>query len=201
MQADDRPRQTLACFADLLEYPTQLPVAGTQEGAAARAVLAQFAESAAALGLRRLQEVYTSTFDLQPTCCLYVGYHLFGDSYKRATMLAKLSEEYRRHGFAAGAELPDHLAVMLRFVAVTADQTLAHDLAQECLVPALGAMARAFVDSDNPYGHVLRALLAFLDPTGTGLRGPVPVADPAAGWQPVLAEQAAGDGPPCAAWR
>ncbi|MET0112525.1 MULTISPECIES: Nitrate reductase, delta subunit (fragment) [Limnospira] len=30
-----------------------------------------------------LEEIYTSTFDLNPTCYPYLGYQLFGDGYQR----------------------------------------------------------------------------------------------------------------------
>lgn len=205
---NDRERTTLAAFANLLEYPVLIPGAAAAEVAGALAgqqapaadALTRFAEAAEGLDLRRLQEVYTSTFDLQPTCCLYVGYHLFGDSYKCSAMLAKLSEEYSHHGFSAGAELPDHLVPMLRFIASTGDGELSRDLTQECLIPALGAMVRAFGDSPNPYGHAVRALLAFLDPTGKVGVGDL-AGSPVGSRLPVLEDQGTGDSPPCAAWR
>ena len=40
--------------------------------------------------LDRLRELYTVTFDLNPVCTLDVGYHVFGESYKRGAFLAGL---------------------------------------------------------------------------------------------------------------
>jgi nitrate reductase molybdenum cofactor assembly chaperone len=76
-----------------------------------------FAAETGSLPHTRLQEIYASTFDVNPACCLYVGYQLFGDSYKRGAFMARLSGEYRARGFDTGRELPDHLSVMLRFIA------------------------------------------------------------------------------------
>lgn len=205
----DAERQGLKGFANLLDYPALMPAAAGAEIAAelagqqspAAEAVARFTDAVRGMDLRHLQEVYTSTFDLQPSCCLYVGYHLFGDSYKRSAMLAKLNEEYRRHSFSAGGELPDHLVPMLRFLASTGDEDLSRDLIEECLVPALGAMARAFGEGQNPYGHTVRALLAFLDPTGSLGRRLDSDAGALARGLPALDDLGMGEHPPCAAWR
>ncbi len=119
----------------------------------------------------RLEELYTGTFDLQAACYPYVGYHLFGDSYKRGMFMAQLNAGYRERGFSAGSELPDHVAVVLRFLATAPGDEFSQALLHEGLIPALDTMARAFDDqSDNPYAGVIRALLLVLQ-----------VGDPAAG--------------------
>ncbi len=76
--------------------------------------------------LERMEEIYTSTFDMQPVCYPYIGYQLFGESYKRGAFMAQLnhafSETYGEANgeatFSAGNELPDHVAVVLRFLAI-----------------------------------------------------------------------------------
>lgn len=91
--------------------------------------------------LPRLEEVYSDTFDLDPTCHPYVGYHLFGENYRRSAFMVELRRRYAAEGFAAPEkELPDHLAVLLEFVARTEDPALGTEIIEEALVPALDRM-------------------------------------------------------------
>lgn len=153
-------------FADILEYPT--PNLAGQAEECAELLLMGSSEAAALMGgfsafvgrtsLDRLEELYTSTFDLQMVCYPYVGYHLFGESYKRGAFLARLNEHYRTHGFSAGNELPDHVAVLLRFLALDADEDFNQPLVSEGLIPALDKMAQAFGDKRNGYSQVIQAL-------------------------------------------
>lgn len=158
-------------FADVLEYPT--PKLASQAKECAELLLMESPKAAALMGgfhtfvertsLDRLEELYTSTFDLQMVCYPYVGYHLFGESYKRGAFLAKLNEHYRAHGFSAGKELPDHVAVLLRFLAMDADEDFNSTLVSEGLVPALDEMVEAFGDKRNGYRQVVQALRLLLE--------------------------------------
>jgi nitrate reductase delta subunit len=175
-------------FASLLEYPTPalardarvcgellaLPCtrpasaevqAWYPQGRAQAAVLVQrFCGFVEGVPLARLEELYTSTFDMQPVCYPYVGYHLFGESYKRGMFMAQLNAGYRESGFSAGTELPDHVAVVLRFLALGMDGDFSQALLCEGLVPALAKMEQTFGEpSANPYADVIRALLIVLD--------------------------------------
>jgi nitrate reductase delta subunit len=111
----------------------------------------------------RLEELYTSTFDLKAVCHPYVGYHLFGESYKRGAFLARLNEGYRERGFSAGSELPDHLPVVLRFLALKEDGEFSETLLREGVIPAVEEMAHTFRDGGgNPYKGVIQALALVL---------------------------------------
>ena len=165
-------------FADLLEYPTPAlarqaqecgellrstlcPVPGASPQAAA--LLERFRCFAEQTQTTRLEELYTGTFDLQAVCYPYVGYHLFGESYRRGMFMAQLNEGYRERGFSAGNDLPDHVAVVLRFLALSTDDDFSQVLLREGLTPTVDKMAQAFGDQgDNPYGGVIRALLLAL---------------------------------------
>lgn len=169
---------TTACpyelFADLLEYPT--PALSQQakacverlkvfhNGAAVR--LERFCRSVEELSLQRMEELYTSTFDMQPVCYPYVGYHLFGESYKRGAFMAQLNEGYRACGYSAGNELPDHVVIILRYLALGSLGRVTNfnqALLCEGLVPTLGKMAKAIGDqTSNPYADVISALLLVL---------------------------------------
>lgn len=142
-------QEVLGLFADLLAYPEgslegplgaceRLLAPAHPEAAAALAEFRAFAEGAPVC---RLQEVYTGAFDFGTAGYPYVGYHLFGETYRRSVFLLGLKERYRADGFAPGVELPDHLAVLLRFLATTPDETLREELAREALLPALERMA------------------------------------------------------------
>jgi len=167
--------KTLALFASLLVYPTpDLPgqveacIASLKAGhpeAADRLVI--FQHDLEHYGQTRMEEIYTRTFDMQPVCFPYVGFQLFGESYKRGAFMAKLVEGYRDFGYAAGEELPDHAAVVLRFLSLgpqARDGEFGRVLFIEGLLPALRKMAAALQgEAANPYGAILSALLLVLE--------------------------------------
>jgi nitrate reductase delta subunit len=82
-----------------------------------------------------------------------VGYHLFGETYKRSVFLLGLKQRYRALGFAMdAAELPDRLSVVLRFLACCPDDALRDELIDEAVLPALGRMSAADRASQPPAG-------------------------------------------------
>ncbi|MCC6315036.1 MAG: molecular chaperone TorD family protein [Thermomicrobiales bacterium] len=141
-------RDHLRGFADLLEYPTpalpealrRLQARLAEFDAAAAQELRPFAGYVAVTPTTQLEEAYTSMFDLDPKCHLYIGYHLFGDSYKRSAFLLGLKERFGASGFSVDDELPDHLSTLLRFVAMTRDETEAGEIVADALRPALDTM-------------------------------------------------------------
>lgn len=161
-------------FAVLLEYPASAMT--EQAGHLLEQLMSLHPESAEALGkfvraleqlsLETMRELYTITFDMQPVCYPYVGYQLFGESYKRGAFMAQLNEAYHASEYSAGQELPDHLSVILRFIGLDSEnrhgefcQTLIHDGVN----PALGKMLKVFdARSENPYLGLLSALQIFL---------------------------------------
>lgn len=167
-------QQTMRClfknFAGLLAYPTaELPgqvaeclalVSPLSGEAASR--LASFQQFVAQTTRARLEEVYTGTFDLQVMCYPYVGYQLFGESYKRGAFMVGLKAQYRQYGFAVENELPDHLAVVLSFLAVIDDAGLCRSVVVEGLTPALAKMWRGLEGKDTPYGNLISGLLSLL---------------------------------------
>jgi nitrate reductase delta subunit len=158
-------------FADILEYPTPDLARRAKECAdllpavnpEAAALLDGFCTFVEGMPLDRLEELYTSTFDLQVVCYPYVGYQLFGESYKRGAFLARLNEGYRARDFSAGNELPDHLPVILRFLALGGMGEFGQTLVGEGVIPAVDRMAQSFGENgDNPYSGVIQALLLVL---------------------------------------
>jgi nitrate reductase delta subunit len=169
-------REFMQLLARALDYPRGDTVAVCRELAArTRAERPQaadgyeeFASAADALTDYRLRELYAETFDWNPACCLYVGFHLFGESYKRGAFMAKLNHEYHARDFSAGSELPDHLCVMLRYLADVENGEIALWLTDEAIGPALRKIANGFDDSDSIYGILARAAFATFERAGQG---------------------------------
>lgn len=151
----------LAC---LMEYPT--PDLPDQVRECAAALKTQCSRAARHMAhyrlfveqteLSKLEELYTATFDLKPVCYPYIGFQLFGDTYKRGEFLALLNMRYKENGFGAQGELPDHVSMILRYLAHTPDA----DLITEGVVPSLERMIEQL--KDNSYRELLRAILVVL---------------------------------------
>ncbi len=165
----------LGLFADILDYPgedTREQFRLAEETASAEfpeagRLLGRFRSSVEQMSADRLEEVYTAIFDLNATCHPYIGYQLFGETYKRSVFLVECKEHYRAHGFTApDIELPDRLSIMLRFVSVCTDAELVTDIIEYGFGPSLAKMVKAKEPTikepepkeENPYSDVLRAL-------------------------------------------
>ena len=114
-----------------------------------------FREGVQALSLSDFQELYTRTFDLNPVCALEIGYHLFGENYKRGLFLANLRETEAPFNLGQEHQLPDYLPVLLRLLTKLDDEELCGALMGECLLPALAKMLKAFGEGQNPYRHLI----------------------------------------------
>lgn len=160
------PPELLAAFAALLDYPgpelasraaaVAAPLAPAQGEAAGR--LAAFAAWAAATPRGRVEEAYTAALDLDPACSPHVGQRLLGDDPRRGIFMARLAARYRARGFSAAGELPDHLAVMLRFLAHAPDEPDLDELVADCIAPAVASLARELARRGHPYAPLAEAL-------------------------------------------
>jgi nitrate reductase delta subunit len=110
------------------------------------------------LSIEKLQELYTQTFDLNPVCTLDIGYHVFGENYKRGELLAKLRETEAPYELGQAKQLPDHLPVLLRLLAKLEDEELRLALIGEILIPALGKMLEALSQTENPYRDLIEVI-------------------------------------------
>lgn len=140
--------EVLRLFSLLLEYPAP----GLERGARrceallrercpeAAGLVGEFSAYAAERGTEGREEDYAAVFDLGSSCPLYVGYHLFGESYKRSAFLLGLRERYRARGFEVPGEDSDHLPVMLRFLSACRDGDLYRELVEEAILPSLDRM-------------------------------------------------------------
>jgi nitrate reductase delta subunit len=165
-------------FAALLDYPDEqtaprletcltrlrdwLPEAEEQ--------MADWRDTLRAQPVWAAQELYTHTFDINPVCSLDVGYYLFGEDYQRGLFLAKLRESQEEVGMTGEVELPDHLPVVLRWLARVYGSELHTDMVADCLLFVLRQIDAALAgyppgggSRENPYRGVLRALSHILE--------------------------------------
>ena len=156
-------------FADILDYPERSIAKSlgdcigelTPAIPEAHAHLKGFQNSIADKSLGQLQEVYTNAFDLRPDCTPNLGYHLFGDDGRRGLFLAELKGRMESRGIRSGVELPDHIALLLRYVDI-ADEDERLPVIEDCLLPAVARMVEVLTPSGNPYEHALSALLSLI---------------------------------------
>lgn len=151
----DTRTHVLSLLGDLLEYPdTRLArkalecrELAAEATPAAAALLDVFLADIECIPLGRLEELYADAFDFDTptdvdvTCYPYIGHQLLGESYRRSRFMVGLLERYREHGFEVPAgELPDHVLVVLRFLAHAPESDLAEEVVGEALLPALARM-------------------------------------------------------------
>jgi nitrate reductase delta subunit len=149
-------------LADLLEYPCDEWAAQLERCRRLSAAdvglsfaFAEFHRQVEGLGIDELQELYTRSFDLNPVCALEVGYHLFGENYKRGLFLARLNETEAPYALKQEHQLPDYLPVLLRLLARLDDEELRAALTKECLLPAVARMLEALSKQLNPYASLI----------------------------------------------
>lgn len=125
--------------------------------------LQRFVDYAESTALSDLAIEYVATFDQRKRCCLYLTYYQHGDTRNRGVALLKLKQAYRRAGLTlSDDELPDHLAVVLEFIAhgeIANGRSLLleHRAGVELLRLALA-------DAASPWKHVLESVCSTLPP-------------------------------------
>lgn len=156
-------KKLFGSLADVLEYPTEGWYARLEEfrnfcrlaNRGDSEPLLDFVDMVRDSSLTELQEFYTRTFDLSPVCALEVGYHLFGEDYKRGAFLAQLRETENPYQLGQEQQLPDHLPVLLRLLVELDDPELRASLIGCCLLPALGKMGKQLRKKKNRYGNLI----------------------------------------------
>jgi nitrate reductase delta subunit len=83
--------------------------------------------------LIRLQEEYTSTFDLSPSTCLNLTYHKWGDARERGNALVDFHRLYHLAGYESSTgDLPDYLPLVLEYLSLTRNGDHSSLLGQYC---------------------------------------------------------------------
>jgi nitrate reductase delta subunit len=157
-------------LADLLDYPrTECPSLiescgelVVNESSESSDAFTNFRDTVMPLSLSELQELYTRTFDLSPVCALDIGYHLFGENYKRGVFLANLRETEAPFDLGQEHQLPDYLPVLLRLLTKLDDEELRSALIVDCMIPALEKMLKTLSEGENPYRYLIAAVTTVL---------------------------------------
>ena len=150
-----------AAYAELAQ---RLPGALAESEPEASSSLESFAAQVRGLSLTELQELFTRTFDLSPTCSLEVGWHLYGEEYARGAFLVSMRQQLKRFSLQENGELPDHLTHILLLAGAMDSDERAQFIALYVL-PAVRKMAKALEGKDNPYGGVIKTIEGVLERT------------------------------------
>lgn len=160
--------RTLKALSALLSYPgadlqaacPEIDRALAQEGLlppATLAALRPLLDHIAASDVYALEETYVFLFDRSRSLSLNLFEHVHGESRARGQAMVDLLETYRAGGFDLGAsELPDHLPVLLEYLA-----TRPLGEAREILGDAahiLAALAHRLRERGSAYAAAFEAL-------------------------------------------
>ncbi|MBT3337068.1 MAG: nitrate reductase [Anaerolineae bacterium] len=147
---------TLLLMAEALRYPYPNQVdalhkkVSKRNGQLGNDTFANFLKKIHALSLSEQEELFTRTLDLSPLAAPYVGYQIWGESYKRGEFMAELSHEMKKHQIDLDGELPDHLRPILQYISISSSPL--PELI-EVLEKAIKAMRDSLkkTEKDNPY--------------------------------------------------
>ncbi|MDD2899455.1 MAG: nitrate reductase molybdenum cofactor assembly chaperone [Desulfuromonadaceae bacterium] len=121
--------------------------------------ISEFADFVDASSLAALQEEYVATFDFNPATAPYLGHHLFGDNQKKGGYMIMLKQEFERCGYTpVGTELPDHLSVVLGFLAHLSRQERQEprqSFIAECVLPGVERLHTAFAARQDSHWKML----------------------------------------------
>jgi nitrate reductase delta subunit len=124
----------------------------------AAAAMRRFSEWVAASSLEEVQEQYIRSFDMNPSGCAEVGWHLFGENYERGELLVEMRSLLRELGIAETMELPDHLCHVLLVLARDRAGD-AEPLARKFVAPALQKMMQGHAE-EGPARALLEGTFA-----------------------------------------
>lgn len=153
--------ESYSSLARMLDYPEKLEALLTASDSVNRFLrerdietpLAPFAAFVTASTLAELQEEYVATFDFNPVIAPYLGHHLYGDNQNKGAYLVRLKQEFGRCGYTpASNELPDHLPLVLGFLAYLAEQNSngeRRSFIADCVLPGIEKLTVAFADRQH----------------------------------------------------
>lgn len=160
--------RTLKALSLLLSYPTSelqsaMPEIGGVLAAesrltvAARRDLRPLVEALCGRNLYDLQEDYVMLFDRSRTLSLNLFEHVHGESRDRGEAMVSLVETYRDGGFdPISTDLPDHLPVLLEFLATRPAPEAREMLADAAHIFA--TLSKRLEKRESPYAAIFAAL-------------------------------------------
>ncbi len=161
--------RTLKAISLILSYPTpelqvEMPeitavlMADSRMTSLTRRGLSPLLEALENNDIYDLQEVYVALFDRSRSLSLNLFEHVHGESRDRGGAMVSLVETYRDAGFdPATSELPDHLPVLLEFLALRPFAEMRDVLDDAAHI--LEALSQRLIRRESPYAAVFTALL------------------------------------------
>jgi nitrate reductase delta subunit len=161
--------RTLKAFSLLLSYPTRelqhamseiggVLASDTRLTAAARRALRPLVEELGGRDIYDLEEQFVLLFDRSRTLSLNLFEHVHGESRDRGGAMVSLIETYRDAGFdPATSELPDHLPVLLEYLATRPAEEARETLADAAHI--LEALRTRLERRESPYAAIFAALV------------------------------------------
>lgn len=107
-----------------------------------------------------LEENFTYTFDMNPSHCLDIGWHLFGEDYKRGEFLVTMRGLMRKFNVTDTNELPDHIYHALQVVN-RMEEDERESFLNEFLRPSLNKIEEN-MNEENKYFPVIKTLTGVL---------------------------------------
>ncbi|MCC7431565.1 hypothetical protein IT568_12025 [bacterium] len=109
-----------------------------------------------------VEELFTITFDLNPACCLEIGWHLFGEDYRRGEFLVLMRQSLAEEKLNESTELPDHLSHCLQLLAKLELED-ARAFSKSFILPSLEKIQTGLQSKEsNPYTELVDALIILL---------------------------------------
>lgn len=161
--------RTLKALSLVLSYPTTdlqgamseiggVLAADSRLTAAARRALRPLVDALGQDDIYDLEESYVVLFDRSRTLSLNLFEHVHGESRDRGSAMVSLVETYRSGGFEpATSELPDHLPVLLEFLATVPADEAADTLADAAHI--FEALVERLTRRESLYAPVFSALI------------------------------------------
>lgn len=169
--------RTLKALSLILSYPTRelqhaMPeisavlASDTRLTAAARRALRPLMVDLGGRDIYDLEETYVGLFDRSRTLSLNLFEHIHGESRDRGSAMVSLIEMYRDAGYEpATSELPDHLPLLLEFLATRPFAEACETLAEAAhILQAIGArLARRESNYESAFAALLQLVGAKAD--------------------------------------
>ena len=167
----------LGILSEAFRYPApgieaRLKAASDQlSSASLRRAFIKFLDSIGRQDLRAWEELYTRTFDFNPATAPYVGFHVWGDSYRRGAFMVQMSRALRAEGLLWEGEMPDHASLVMQIldkrppdgtlsgVSRSSKEEISAEVLREICLTGIRRMQENLkkAEPDNPYNHLLAA--------------------------------------------
>ena len=163
------PGEILSAYGKILKYPDEEYQEHVREWFEAlddypeiRSHVQTFIQHVENASLGKLEELFVKTFEMNKKRPLEIGWHLYGEEYKRGQFLVKMRDLLREHGIQENGELPDHLTYCLT-VLPGLDTADTEGFVRKYMHPAIDSIIEGFGEDENSYLLVVKSLSMLLE--------------------------------------